>query len=191
MRRVFQGAVFLGAALLLGGCGGRLFGVNLAIVGERTALERQVIGTYAELGTELEAYASVRAVDTDGTLNPRPATTPSQTAALRALQNRQYNRDDLDELLRAGVVGEGHDGRVVALVAPIPPVSRITPELIARVVAEENQDRTVILTRLMETTPGIRPEDEPEVVRIFAALNQELAPAGSLVEPREGQWVER
>lgn len=176
------------ATVALAGCGGSLLDLNLVVVGEQTALERQVLGSYRALGTDLQAYASVRAVQPDGSLSEKPVATPSQTAALRAMQNREYNRDDLDLLLANGVLGERNDGMLERLIVPLPPVERITPALIERIVQEENRDRATILERLRATVPEAKDAPPGEIEWIFAGTNFELAPAASQIQERDGTW---
>ncbi len=183
--------VILFAALsLLSGCG-PLLDIDLFVVGEKTALESQVLGTYQSLGRDLTAYASVRGVNEDGSIRPAPEMTDSQREVLRALNNQQYNRDDLDQLLAAGSVGEGNEGTLVVMTEAAESIGELTPELVDEVLAEENADRTVVLDRLMKTTPGLRDEDRPEVVWIFARMNQDAAPAGSWIQTREGVWEQK
>lgn len=174
---------------LAAGCGG-LLNVNVMVVDQQTALERQVLGTYEQLGEDLALFASVRAVEPDGTLAAPPEVTDSQAAALAALNNRRYNRDDLDALLRSGAVGEGNQGLLLVRDANI--LEAALPNgLGPRVLEEENADRRVLLRRLVETTPGATPADAPRIAAIFARLNRDLAPEGAPVQDEEGQWQTR
>ncbi|MEO8377210.1 MAG: DUF1318 domain-containing protein, partial [Candidatus Sumerlaeota bacterium] len=99
-----------------------------------------------------------------------------------------YNRDDLDTLLANGIVGEGRDGKLAALKEDAQPVGQMTPELVEKLVQEENRDRGIILGRLMKTTPGITADDGAEVGWIFATLNQDLAPVGAKIQTKAGAW---
>ncbi|MDX2177003.1 MAG: hypothetical protein SF028_11100 [Candidatus Sumerlaeia bacterium] len=176
------------AALAASGCG-RLLDINLFVVGEQTALERQVLGAYGELDRSLLAYSSVRGVQPDGSLRPPPPMSESQRTVQQAMQNRQYNRDDLDLLLAYKLVAERNDGLIEATVQPFPDVERITSELVARILEEENADRAAIMARLLATVPGLRPGDEADVRWVFASLNQGIAPEGSLLQRRDGEWT--
>ena len=178
------------ASFLLGGCG-TLFEIDLTVVGEKTALERQVLGTYQDLGRDLTVYSSVRAVQPDGSLEPPPPTTESQREVLRAINNRRYNRDDLDTLLSAGVLGEANDGLVMMRQSEQLPVGDLTSDLVDQILEEENQDRETIIARLVKTTPGVTEGQRGEVAWIFAQLNQDLAPAGAPVQNREGEWRQK
>ncbi|MCC5875670.1 MAG: hypothetical protein JJU11_05565 [Candidatus Sumerlaeia bacterium] len=189
-RHVWKSCILVGLVAmlpLLGGCGGQLFGVNLVFVGEQTALERQVLGTYEEIGRDLTTFSSVRAVDPDGNIIEPPAMTGSQAEVMRALNNRRYNRDDLDVLLTARVVREGNDGMLT--LNPEPPEDWPLQEPIVRqIIEEENRDREVILNRLMQTTPGVAESDRGDVAWILATLNQQAAPTSSYVQERDGRW---
>lgn len=182
-------ACLLMMALLfpLSGCGGRLFGVDLVFVGEQTALERQVLGTYEEIGRDLATFASVRAVDPDGNIVEPPPMTASQTEVMQALNNRRYNRDDVDVLLASRVMREGNDG-MVSINPDAPEAWPLQERMVQQIVEEENRDRDVILARLMRTTPGVQEGDREEVAWILATLNHQAAPPGSLVQDRDGSW---
>lgn len=177
----------LAGAVLQSGCAGNLFGLNLFVVGEKTALEKQVLGTYESIGADLSTYASVRGVNPDGSIKPPPEMTDSQAAVLQAMNNRQYNRDDLNALLLGGVVGEGNDGLLLRFEGTEAPAG-LSPALVDRIFEEENRDRATIIERLLRTTPGATPENRAEVAWIFATLNQELAPKGSRVQSLAGEW---
>lgn len=167
---------------------GKLFNVDLLVVGGPTALEKQVLGSYQTLGSDLLAYSSVRGVAPDGSLQVPPPTTDSQAAALRAMQNRTYNRDDVDRLLAADVFGEGRDGLLIVRNKPTTEIDGISPEIALQIADEENADRAILIERLMTTVPGVRENQKGEVAWIFATLNQEAAPAGSNYQDRNGIW---
>lgn len=185
--RVYILAAIVALIPLLNGCGGQLFGVNLVFVGEQTALERQVLGTYEEIGRDLTTFSSVRAVDPDGNIIVPPPMTGSQAEVMRALNNRRYNRDDLDVLLTAGVVREGNDG-MLSINPEAPEEWPLQEAMTRQIIEEENRDREVILNRLMQTTPGVEEGDREEVAWILATLNQQAAPGSSLVQERDGRW---
>lgn len=187
MRSAGLGVLMLAIAAIGAGCGGPFFGVNLFVVGEQTSLEKQVLGTYSALGEDLLVYSSVRAVAPDGSLaTPAPAT-DSQQAAFQAMRNREYNRDDIERMLRLGVVGEENTGLLGERDFTIP-VPNLETADVRRLVDEENADRRAILERLGATalTPG---EDRrAEVAWIFARLNQDAAPVGAWIQDRTGNW---
>lgn len=169
------------------GCGS-LLNIRLFVVGRQTALERQVLGTYEDLGQDVLSYSSVRGVSPEGELIVPPPATPSQAAAMAAMRNREYNADDVDALRRDGVVGEGNNAMLIIRKDPIPVVGPLSAELVRRIISEENSDRQTVLSRLLATTPGVTTENHSEVARIFAGIQQDAAPTGTWVQNQAGAW---
>jgi len=180
-------AVMAATILLATGCVGRLFDVNLRIAGEQTSLEKQVLGSYSALGRDLLAYSSVRGVEPDGSLRVPPPATDSQKGVAAAMRNQLYNRDDIDLLLLAEVVGEGRDGMLAVRGAATQPIPFNSGQVNA-LVEEENADRAAIMERLMTTTPDVTEADRESVQWIVARLYRDSAPAGAWLQDRTGQW---
>jgi len=179
----------LAAMLLSSGCASSLFNVNLNVVGEQTALEKQVLGTYKSLGEDLMIYSSVRGVDEGGALKTPPPATASQRAACLAMKNREYNRDDVIRILRAGIAGEANTGLLTARAeAAALAIEGLTREQVMKIIDEENRDRAAVIERLVATTPGISKEQTVQVGRIFAGLNQDVAPGGAWIQNEDETW---
>lgn len=178
----------LAATLVAAGCSS-LLNVSLNVVGEQTALEKQVLGTYKSLGEDLMIYSSVRGVDESGALKTPPASTDSQRAACAAMRNREYNRDDIRRILAAGVAGEGNDGRLVLRKeAATETVEGLTRAQVLELIEEENADRMVIVERLAATTPNVTGAQRTQIGGVFAQLNHEIAPAGTWLQNPDGSW---
>ncbi|MDP6525162.1 MAG: DUF1318 domain-containing protein [Kiritimatiellia bacterium] len=180
------------ALIGVSGCTTPLVDVDLSVVGEKTALEKQVLGSYHALGEDLLIYSSVRGVDEDGSLKLPPPATPSQQAAFGALHDREYNRDDVERMLRTGVVGEANTGMLVVRdESKLREVDRLSREQVLALIREENGSRETILNRLVETTTGLDGSQQSEIVRIFAELNRDTAPIGAWVQNTVGTWEQR
>lgn len=188
LARVWSVLLLAAAAAGSTGCAKNLFNVNFFVVGEQTSLEKQVLGTYGALGEDLLMYSSVRGVDEEGGLKTPPPATDSQQAAFAAMRNREYNKDDIEALLTAGMVGEAQTGLLEWRDRNAALPEGLTTEQAERVVEEENRDRGAVLARLMATVPGIDESGRREVERIFAGLNRESAPAGAWIQSEDGAW---
>ncbi|GAB0058731.1 hypothetical protein SIID45300_03086 [Candidatus Magnetaquicoccaceae bacterium FCR-1] len=176
--------LMLGWSLLVTGCGGPL--LEVTVVDERTALENQVLGSYAELQREVMLLTSVRAIDPQGRLARQIPRTPEYRAVLRALQRQAFNRDDLDHFRKIGVIGENNQGGVtVREVEQLPAEART---LARRLVEEENQDRAAIWERLILAEEGLVEADLPRVRGIFAAMNRDQASPGAWIQLPDGGW---
>ncbi|MCS6896428.1 MAG: YdbL family protein [Nitrospira sp.] len=190
MRTVRSGGLL--TSVLLGwitaaGCGGPLVGVT--IVDEKTALENQVLGSYQELTQEVLLVASVRYIDPEGRLVPRPPVPPGKEAAIRAMQRSAFNKDDIDRLKAEGILGENLEGGLTIL-AP-EKIAADRQAFVNNLVEEENADREVLMQRILATNETFTPQDLPKVRRTFAALNRDRARSGDWIQREDGQWVRK
>jgi uncharacterized protein YdbL (DUF1318 family) len=180
-------AVFLGLfAIFLTGC----VSAKINVVDERTALENQILGSYQELDRDMQLLASVRAVDSGGETQPPPSYTQQRREAIVARQTQQFNQDDIDELKKAGCIGEAKDGTLAAR-----PCDRSTDKSVAerleRLVASENQARGVILRFAVTTSPDLTEKDLPQVTEAYARMQREKAKTGEWIQQASGKWVRK
>lgn len=174
-------------SLILSGCGGPFLDLNFFVLDEQTSLEKQVLGSYSEIGSDLTAYSSVRGVSPDGSMQTPPEKTSSQQQAFNAMRNQRYNSDDVNRLLSNRIVGEGNEGLLV-LEESVNPAFGLTMDQVDQLIEEENRDRQILIDRLMETTVAETSDKRREVAWIFAQINQETAPAGTRIQMKNGEW---
>lgn len=169
------------------GCGGPLVGVT--VVDERTALENQVLGTYQELNQEVMLVASVRYIDPKGKLKQTAELPPGKKKVSRALQRISFNHDDLNRFKALGVIGENIEGGV-SLLSPdkVPPDEKA---FLDNLLKEENEDRLVVMNRIVETNETLTPQDLPKVHKMFAALNRDKAGNGEWIQLESQTWVQK
>ncbi|MBW2146555.1 MAG: DUF1318 domain-containing protein [Deltaproteobacteria bacterium] len=192
MKRFFISAfvlVLLGPGLW--SCGGSLVEVKVDVVGERTALERQVLGTFEELDRQVMLMASVRSVDATGRLIEVPPVPPEKRRVIRALQRMKFNRDDVDRLRAMGYLGEGNNGLLVLRAAPPSGGKQDSEIFIKTIIAEENEDRLVIMKRVVQENENFKESDLEKVQKVFAHLYRDAAPAGTWIQGGEGSWTRK
>ncbi len=175
------------ALTVLIGCGGPLVGVT--VVDERTALENQVLGTYQELNQEVMLVASVRYIDPKGKLKQTDALPPGKKAVTRALQRISFNKDDLNRFKALGLVGENIKGGVTLLSPEKVPVE--DKPFLDNLLKEENEDRLLVMHRVVETNETLTPQDLPKVHNMFAALNRDKAVKGEWIQLENEQWAQK
>jgi len=158
------------------------------VVDERTALENQILGSYQELDLELLLLASVRSEPAPG------AAVPDYTAlrqeAIRARQIQQFNRDDREELLASGCLGEGNDGQL----AGRPCAQAANPAVaarMARLIEADNAARHTLSQFVVTASPDLTPKDLPEVIQAFVRLQQEQAKPGAWIQDANGEWKKK
>lgn len=182
-------------ALVLAGC--TLAKVDVNVVGERTSLENQVLGSYNSLTEDVLLVASVRGVSPGGKIEAPPRRSPEQEDGVRALEDLAFHADDLDAFKRLGWVGENREGLLTPF--PMTPPKKGTPELTAfasrypeaefrQVVDEVNKAREVLMLRVVQTNENFTTRDLPAIRTVFARINRQNSPPGTRVQGEDGQW---
>ncbi len=160
---------------------------EVRFTGEKTALENQILGTYSQVKEDVWMVASVRAANPDSGV----ALSEEKRAVLNAIQNRDFNKDDIDEFKRDGAAGENNRGYL-----ELRPFERLQKEaeykkLVEQLLAEENRDRQIIMQRIVAINPTVQATDPAEVEKVFAKLNRDNARPGEWMQLPEGEWVRK
>jgi uncharacterized protein YdbL (DUF1318 family) len=160
---------------------------EMKFTGEKTALENQILGTYNQVREDVWMVASVRAANPDSQIT----LSEEKRAVLTAIQNREFNKDDVDEFKRDGAVGENAKGLLE--IRPLPKLDSDSAyrKLVENIVAEENRDRQLIMQRIMEINPNVQATGVTEVEKVFAKLNRDSARTGEWMQLPEGAWVKK
>ena len=160
---------------------------EVQVTGEKTALENQVIGTYKQVENDSWMVVSTRAADTG---KPVVLSTEKEKV-LDAIQNRKFNKDDIDEFKRKGLVGENNRGFLEARPSPELDANPELAKLVTRLVAEDNQDRQTIMGRVMEVNEELQKAGKEEVYAVFAKMNRESAEHDTWIQQPDGTWVKK
>lgn len=160
---------------------------EMKFTGEKTALENQILGTYNQVREDVWMVASVRAANPDSQIT----LSDEKRAVLTAIQNREFNKDDVDEFKRDGAIGENVHGLLE--IRPLPRLQTDTNyrKLVEDIVAEENRDRQTIMQRIMEINSTAQATGVTEVEKVFAKLNRDSAKTGEWIQLPEGAWVRK
>ncbi|MBC8184594.1 DUF1318 domain-containing protein [candidate division KSB1 bacterium] len=157
------------------------------ITGEKTALENQVIGTYQQIEEDVWTLTSVRSTNSA----KKPKMSAKKKRVLEAVQGRKFNKDDVEEFLENGLVGENNQGLLEIkenndLVKDADLKNRVT-----KIVENENSYRKIIMERIILLNEQAAEAGEKNVSKIFAKINQDNAAAGAWVEDENGEWVKK
>jgi hypothetical protein len=184
MKTHLNKTLFFTLVLLLSGCSGPLLEVTL--VDERTALENQVLGSYAELNQDVLLLTSVRGIDPQGKVIERKPLPQGRQEVIRSMQRAAFNLDDLERYKRSGIIGENNQGGVT-LLTPEKVETTLAP-FVKNLVKEENADREVIMQRIIQTDENLSAKDLPQVRKIFSAMNRDKAYEGVPIQAEDGKW---
>jgi hypothetical protein len=159
---------------------------KVQITGEKTALENQILGTYNEIEEDVWMVASLRAADP----NKEVEISEGKKRVLEAMQNRDFNRDDIAEFKRDGAIGEDNRGLLT-----LRPSDKLEDEdykqLVEEILEEDNEDRMVIMRRVIEVNEEFTEDDLPAVREVFAKLNREKAKDGEWIQLPDEGWVRK
>ncbi|MHC4592981.1 MAG: YdbL family probable chaperone protein, partial [Planctomycetota bacterium] len=159
--RTCVGLLLASGLLLACGCNvlEGLVGTEIAVKGGQRSLEEQVLGSFEHIGEEVYLLAGVRAVDpVSGVPTPPRPMTPSEQRALAARRRMEFNRDDVLAFKAEGYVGEGNDGLLAQFDERLQDLKAADPrrfELVREIVAEENEDRLIVMQRIVDTSPAL------------------------------------
>jgi len=80
---------------------------------------------------------------------------------IRAIQRASFNKDDIDRLKEKAILGENNQGGLTLLAQ-----DKVEPEqqaFVNNLVQEENADRDIIMSRVIETNEKLLEKDLPRV----------------------------
>lgn len=160
---------------------------EVKITGEKTALENQVIGTYQEIEQDSWTIASVRAT----TPGKKQTMSEEKKKVLAAVQNRRFNKDDVNEFKRDGVVGENNKGFL-----EIRDYEKLNNDSeyrkrVEKIIEDENRDRQIIMDRAIQINERIAQADEQAVAKIFAKIYQDASEPNTWIQLDDGTWAKK
>jgi hypothetical protein len=157
--------------------------VNTVNIGQKTSLEKQLMGEVEPLTEEQMLVASVRAPG-GVQIGSRDEL---QMKAIAARRRQLFNRDDIDELKSAGCLGEALSAKLVAR-----PCERTadqeTAALREQLIAQERADRRAIIDWAIGTDPLLTAADRPQLVDLYHRLVLERANPGDSIQQPDGTW---
>lgn len=186
-RRVFSRCRRSILAFLLFFCSCSIHTPEVKFTGEKTALENQILGTYSQVQEDMWMVASVRAANPDSQVT----LSEEKRAVLAAMQNREFNKDDVEEFKRDGAIGENNKGLL-----ELRPLERLQKDqayrkLVEQIVAEENRDRQIVLKRITAINPAVQSAEPAEVEKAFAQLQRDGAKPGDWLQAPSGEWLRK
>ncbi len=158
------------------------------ITGEKTALENQVIGTYQQIEEDVWTLTSVRSTNS---AKKKSNMSAKKKQVLQAVQGRKFNKDDIEEFLENGFVGENNLGLLEVKDNADLEKDADLKNRVTKIVENENSYRKIIMERIILLNEQAAEAGEKNVSKIFAKINQDNAAAGSWVEDENGEWIKK
>jgi uncharacterized protein YdbL (DUF1318 family) len=190
-----------GAAFILAACAIKAPDIKLS--GERTTMENQILGSYEDMKEDVWMVASVRSTEPAQKME----LSESKRQSLEAVNNRRFNKDDIDEFKQKQFVGEDNHGFLTILENLDAKIRQglgedtdpqkaqentaKTRKLVEDIITEENADRKVIMQRVIELNENLTDKDFAKVEQIFTKMNRDNAAPGDWIQQDDGAWTKK
>ncbi len=154
---------------------------DIKITGEKTALENQVMGEYAKIKEDAWMIASERG---SGDIK----ITADRKDVVEAVRDREFFKDDINELKIKGFIGENQKGLVEVVDKDgLEESDKIFRENAYTVIEKENKARSLIMQRIIETDAKFNSAPD-EVYESFFNMNITESPDKTFYRNKKGEW---
>ncbi|MCD6578238.1 DUF1318 domain-containing protein [bacterium] len=157
---------------------------DIKITGEKTALENQVLGEYSKIKEDAWMVASERG-------GGKIKITADRKEVVEAVRDREFLKDDINELKLKGYLGETPSG-LIRIVDPekISKLEKKEKNLIELLLKKENKARTLIMQRIIETDAKFKSSPK-KVYQAFFLMNLEDSPENTYYKNKKNKWVKK
>jgi len=173
--------------LLIFGCS--IHAPEINVTSDKLAFEREVLGSYHQLEEETWMIASTRAgdeIDTNEVI-----LSGEKRRVLEAIQRQKFNRDDIEEFKQKGFIGENNQGFIEKVPSAELQEHGETAQLIEELIREENEDRRLIMGRIIALNESLKRAAREDVWTIFARMYQDNSQKGTWIQKSDGSWIQK
>jgi hypothetical protein len=121
-------------------------------------LENQILGSYEELDNDVLLLA-----DEQVKLKPTTEIPKGKLDMLRVMQRQRFKQDDIQGFKNSQVDGDGNDGLLKFFDTERTKNDAGLQEFSSAIIGNENEDRIVILKRIVATNANFTNRDLPKV----------------------------
>jgi hypothetical protein len=160
---------------------------NVSITGEKTVIERQIIGDYMEIEKDAWAISSVRTTIAQGNISGKMTGDPE---LFKYTKIREFHQEKIKEYKSEGAIGETNRGFVQYMETKKYEISPAEKKILLTVIDEENIARREIFTRFIYLSKESMPEKSEidAFGRVFAEEQRGLALKGEWIQQNSGTW---
>jgi len=198
MYKRFITVVVISAAALTAGCSSMdnctaspsccsIIPPNVNITGEKTVIERQIIGDYMEIEKDAWSLSSVRTTVAQGNISGKIT---GDSELFKYTKVREFHRDKIREYKSEGAIGENNKGFIQYMETKKYDLSPAEKKILLAVIEEENIARREIFARFIYLSKESTP-DKNEIDafgRVFAEEQRGLALKGEWIQQNSGTW---
>ncbi len=196
-RKILFFMIICAAALGLWGCSSipsclEISPPDIRLTGEKTVIERQIVGEYRELEKDAWIVSSVKTSVTKTKGTPMVVSGGDEDL-FKALKIREFNEEKLRVYKDEGAIGEANSGFAAYIPAQKYEGNAGLKKALMKVLEDENGARASIFERSLAKSGTEKPA--PELVAAFAKKFAEeqaaLAKKNDWIQDKIGQWVKK
>jgi hypothetical protein len=160
---------------------------NVNITGEKTVIERQIIGDYMEIEKDAWAISSVRTTVAQRNISGKMAGDPE---LFKYTKIREFHSDKINEYKKEGAIGENNKGFIQYMETKKYEISSAEKKILLTVIEEENIARREIFSRFIYLSKGSMAEKNEVAAfgRMFAEEQRGFALKGEWIQQNSGAW---
>ncbi|HNR88286.1 MAG TPA: DUF1318 domain-containing protein [Spirochaetota bacterium] len=164
---------------------------DIHMTGEKTVIEKQIVGDYKELEKDAWIISSAR-TNVQRTKGAGPAVTGDEEL-FRAMKIREFHQSKLRTYKNEGAIGEANTGLVAYLNAAPYESDRDLKRLLMIFIEEENKARRAIFRRSLVKSGVATPDDAALAGfgRAFAEEQRALAKPNDWIQDARGAWTKK
>ena len=160
---------------------------NVHITGEKTVIERQIIGDYMEIEKDAWTISSIRTTVGQKNISGKMAGDPE---LFKYMKIREFHYDKIREYKSEGAIGENNKGFIQYMETKKYEISPAEKKILLTVIDEENTARREIFTRSIYLSKGSSPGNNEinAFGRAFAEEQRGLSLRGEWIQQNSGAW---
>ena len=157
---------------------------EISMTGEKTVIERQIVGDYRELEKDAWIISSVKTNSGKG-----KGIYEKDKVLFKAMKIRDDLRDRIRVYKKEGVVGEGNDGYLKYIGTPRYSKDKKLKGKLDAVVKQENEARKMIFVRTLTKSTGKPSEKDIAAFGVkFAEEQRAVAEKNDWIQDTSGKW---
>jgi len=157
---------------------------EINLTGEKTVIERQIVGDYKELEKDAWIISSVNKNTSSA------GQSSANTTIIEAIKKREANSKKIRQYKDQGALGEKSDGFIAYIENALYEKSPEQKTELLAIIEEENNARNEIFIKTLAKNKGKNPtkEEIAEFGKTFAEEQKSLALKGDWIQDKNGKW---
>ena len=157
------------------------------LTGEKTVIERQIIGDYMELEKDSWTLSSIKTTTGNKNISGRISGDPE---LFKFIKVREFHYDKIKEYKSEGAIGEANSGYIKYMETKKYESSPAEKKILLTVIDEENLARSEIFSRSLFISKGTEPakSEIDSFGRAFAEEQRGLALKDEWIQENSGNW---